>query len=174
MSASMQKAKAGFPLHCESKVLLAATVEEAFAYLDDFKALSAHMEKRSATMMGSRMRITTDALGGRAVDSRVRMEGRVLGLRVALAEVVTEREPPSKKVWQTVDTKLLVIGDYRLGFEISPNGGSSAVRVFIDYDLPDGWSGRWLGRLLGGLYARWCTQKMVQDAASHFRALRGA
>jgi hypothetical protein len=174
MSEIVTRAEASFPLHGESSAQLDATVEQAFAYLDDFRALSAHMEKRSATMMGSRMSITTDALGGRAVGSKVRMEGRMLGMRLSLEEVVTERLAPSKKVWQTVDTKLLVIGDYRLGFEISPQSGGSSVRVLIDYDLPAGWPARWLGRLLGAYYAQWCTQKMAQDAARHFRDLRGA
>ena len=174
MSAIATRAGADFPLHGESCALLDATLEQAFAYLDDFKALSAHMEERSATMLGSRMSINTDALGGRAVGSIVRMEGRVLGMRLSLDEVVIERQPRRRKAWQTVDSRLLVIGDYRLGFEVSPRNGGSAVRVFIDYDLPSGWPGRWLGRLLGGRYARWCTGKMAQDAERHFRGLRGA
>lgn len=165
---------AKFPLHGESSALLDATVERAFAYLDDFKALSGHMEKRSMAMMGSRMRIDTDALGGRAVGSKVRMAGRVLGLRLSLDEVVMERRPPLAKAWQTVNAKLLVIGDYRLGFDIAPRGAGCAVRVFIDYDLPSGWPGRWLGWLLGRSYAQWCTRKMAQDAARHFGGLHGA
>jgi len=174
MSAIATRTDAKLPLHGESHALLDATVEQAFAYLDDFKALSAHMEKRSATMMGSRMRIATDASGGRAIGSKVRMEGRVLGMRLSLEEVVTERVPPFRKAWETVDARLLVIGDYRLGFEVTPQGGSSALRVFIDYDLPAGWPGRWLGRLFGGRYALSCTRKMAGDAARHFRGLRTA
>ena len=99
-----------FPLHYENAVTLNASPETAFAYLDDFRKLSAHMEKSSAMTMGSKMRITTDALDGRAVDSRVRMDGKMLGMTLSLEEVVTERQPPFKKTWQTVDAKLLVIG----------------------------------------------------------------
>lgn len=83
-------------------------------------------------------------LGGRALGSKVRMQGRVLGMTLCLDEVVTERQPPLRKAWQTVDAKLLVIGQYRLGFEISPNGNRSALRVFIDYDLPAKRPARWL------------------------------
>jgi uncharacterized membrane protein len=157
-----------FPLHHESSVLLNAPAERAFAYLDDFRALSAHMAKPSAMMLGSKMSVVTDDLGGRAVGSKVRMQGRVLGMTLSLDEVVTERQPPLRKAWQTVDAKLLVIGQYRLGFDISSNGNRSAVRVFIDYDLPAKWPARWLGRLLGGIYARWCTGRMAHDAARHF------
>jgi len=157
-----------FPLHHESSVLLNAPAERAFAYLDDFKALSAHMEKPSAMMMGSRMNIATDDLGGRAVGSKVCMEGRMLGMTLSLAEVVTEREPPRRKAWQTADAKLLVIGEYRLGFDLSSRGNRSLLRVFIDYELPSKWPARWLGRLFGASYARWCTGRMAGDAARHF------
>ena len=73
------------PLHYESAVTLNAPPETAFAFLDDFKKLSAHMQKSSAMMMGSKMTITTDALDGRAVGSRVRMDGRMLGMTLSLA-----------------------------------------------------------------------------------------
>jgi hypothetical protein len=97
-----------FPLHQENTVALNVAPEAAFDYLDDFKKLSAHMEKPSAAMMGSKMTITTDALGGRSVGSKVRMEGRMLGMTLSLEEVVTERKPPFSKAWQTVDTNLFL------------------------------------------------------------------
>ena len=112
--------------------MLEAPIEVAFAYLDDFRKLSAHMEQSSGMMMGSRMTIEMDEKGGRAVGSKVRMRGKMLGMTLALEEVVTQREPPRLKAWQTVDANLLVIGQYRLGFELVPEGGRTAVRVFID------------------------------------------
>jgi hypothetical protein len=155
-----------FALHYERSALLDASVEQSFAYLDDFKALSAHMEKRSAMMAGSTMRIAMDELGGRAVGSRILMEGRVLGLALRLEEVVTERNPPLRKAWQTIEANLLVVGPYRLGFELSGRAQRSGLRVFIDYELPPAGPGRWLGRFLAGRYARWCVDRMVQDAVS--------
>ena len=157
-----------FPLHYESTALLNAPAEVAFVFLDDFRKLSAHMEKPSAMMMGSRMTISSDAQAGRAVGSKVRMDGELMGLKLSLEEVVTERRPPLRKAWQTIDAKLLVIGQYRLGFDISPNGNRSALRVFIDYGLPRSWPARWLGRLFGKRYARWCTERMANDASRHF------
>jgi hypothetical protein len=159
-----------FPFHYETSVPLDASPEAAFAYLDDFRQLSAHMEKPSAMMMGSKMSISTDALEGRAPGSRVHMGGKILAMNLSLDEVVTERQPPLRKAWRTVDAKLLVIGPYQLGFGLSPSGDRSMLRVFIDYALPDGTLGRWLGRLFGAAYARWCTEKMATDAAAHFAA----
>lgn len=153
-----------FPLHDESRARLATTVAEAFAYLDDFRALSAHMEKRSAMMLGSSMRITTDELGGRAVGSKVRMHGRMLGIPLSLEEVVIEREPPRLKAWETREVRLLVMGQYRLGFQLTAAGSGSVLRVYIDYEAPE-WP---LGRALAGMYARWCTRRMAGDAVRHF------
>ena len=154
------------PLHEEASVLLDAPVERAFAYLDDFHKLSAHMEQRSGMMAGSRMTIETDEQGGRALGSRVRLHGRIAGLDLALTEVVTEREPPFRKAWQTVDARLLVIGPYRIGFHLAREAGRARARIFIDYALPR--RGRWLGRLFARRYARWCVESMAADAGLHF------
>lgn len=158
----------------ESSVLLPVTAEAAFAWLDDFRRLSAHMERRSGMMMGSRMRIEIDEGGGRRVGSRVRMSGTMLGMHLALEEMVTLREPPLRKKWRTLDTDLLVIGSYELGFALEPGGPSTRLRVRIDYDLPQRGLARWLGRLLGRRYARWCTERMARDAARHFALLDSA
>jgi hypothetical protein len=83
--------------HYESSVTLAASPETAFVRLDDFRKLSAHMEKPSAMTLGSKMSIS-------------------------------------------------------------------------DYDLPQQGIGRWLGKLFGNAYARWCTKRMASDAAAAFRA----
>jgi hypothetical protein len=158
--------------HYESRAVLNAPVEVAFDYLDDFKKLSAHMEKSSGMMLGSKMTIETDGGQGRAVGSRVRMHGAMMGMKLALEEVVTERKPPIRKAWETLDSRLLVIGNYRLGFELDPKGASSSVCVFIDYDLPASRPARWLGALFGRLYARWCTGRMASDAVRHFSRSR--
>jgi hypothetical protein len=39
----------------------------------------------------------------------------------------------------------------------------------LRYALAEGLFSRWLGRLFGHYYARWCTQRMAEDAARHFQ-----
>ena len=115
------------------------------------------------------MEVEFDAGRGRKLGSRIRMSGRVFGIELTLEEVVTERVPPRRKVWETQGVpRLLVIGHYRMGFEIAPHGENSMLQVFIEYALPEGVPGRWLGRLLGRYYAKWCTQRMLDDAMKHF------
>lgn len=159
---------ANFAFHHVTETTLPASVQAAFDYLDDFRKLSAHMERPSAMMLGSQMQISTDEGGGRVVGSRVRMSGKVMGIPLSLEEVVTDREPPTRKAWETVDARLFVIGQYRLGFELEPRAGACELRVFIDYDWPPGTLARRAAALFAKSYARWCTERMAGDATKHF------
>jgi hypothetical protein len=97
-------------------------------------------------MGGGRMDVQVDGGRGQVVGSHIRLSGKVFGIHLFLDEVVTEREPPHRKAWQTVGTlRLLVIGHYRIGLEINPQNGGSNLRVSIDYELPTPLSTRWLG-----------------------------
>ena len=155
--------------HEESAGLVSAPVERVFAHVDDHARLSSHMSQSSWTMGGGRMDVVLDAGRGRRVGSVIRLDGAVLGVRLFVEEVVAEREPPYRKVWETVGVpRLLVIGSYRMGFELTPDAGGSRLRVFIDFALPEQRLARWLGRLFGRYYARWCTRRMVVDAVRQF------
>ena len=160
------------PNHFESTVEVTASADAVFSHLDDHSRLSAHMSNSSWMMAGSHMAIELDASKGRAVGAIIRLRGRVLGIPLSVEEVVTERNPPVRKVWETTETpNLLVIGRYRMGYEITSKGQASLLRVFIEYALPVGSFSRWLGRLFGHFYARWCTQRLADDAARHFLRL---
>jgi hypothetical protein len=155
--------------HYETSAMVKAPAERVFAHVDDHARLSSHMSKSSWMMGGGRMEIEFDADRGKKAGSRIRMAGRVFGIALSVEEVVTERDPPRRKVWETTGSpKLLVISRYRMGFELSPQGGDSLLRVFIEYALPAEAPARWLGRSFGSYYARWCTQRMVGDAVKYF------
>ena len=158
--------------HYESSAFVTAAVEKVFDWLDDHTHLSSHMSESSWMMGGGRMTIELDEQQGKSVGSRIRLRGRILGMKLSVDEVVTERNPPHSKAWQTTGSpELLVIDRYRMGFEIAARDESSVLRVYIDYILPERGPARWLGYLLGDLYARWCTQKVVADAVKHFASL---
>ncbi|MGE0114940.1 MAG: SRPBCC family protein [Steroidobacteraceae bacterium] len=157
------------PLHHESRATVPASAANVFSYLDDHKRLSKHMTKSSWMMAGSSMSIQVDAAQGREVGSKISLSGRVLGIPLSVDEVVIERRPPLRKVWQTEGVPhLLVMGPYRMGFDIEPQGESSVLCVFIEYVMPSNSFGRWFS-FLGKFYARWCTQQMTDDAAANFK-----
>lgn len=158
-----------YPLQHRSEVTVAADAQRLFAHLDDQRRLASHMEKPSLMTAGASMHFETDVQRGQAVGSVIRMSGRVLGLHLAVEEIVTEYGPPLRKTWETIGTpRLLVIDAYRMGFAISAQASGSRLLVFIDYRLPAHGLARVLGRLLGRSYAAWCTRKMAGDAAAAF------
>jgi len=157
--------------HFESSGFVPATPGELFSYVDDHERLSSHMTRSSWMMGGGRMDVHFDAGRGRRLGSRIRMSGRAFGLQLSLEEVVGEYDSPRHKSWETVgEPRLLIVGPYRMGFDVAPQTGGSNLRVFIDYELPHGTRARWLTKKLASWYAAWCTQRMVEDAVAHFAA----
>jgi hypothetical protein len=116
------------------------------------------------------METLLDDQRGHAVGSHIVLRGRVFGIILSLDEVVTARDPPHAKAWETVGhPRLMVIGPYRMGFELrAANVQASHLRVYIDYDIPDRGVARLLCRLFGRSYAQWCVGKMVRDAQEAF------
>lgn len=154
-----------------STVEIPAPAQQVFAFLDDPRALGSHMDKRSIMMLGSVMTYELDDAEGRQVGSVIKMSGSILGIGLRLEEVVTERSPPLLKTWETLGaTRLLVIGQYRMGFRIEPFPRGSRVTVKIEYNFPDGFVGKLLGRMLGDLYATWCVRQMTDGAPRRMAA----
>ena len=156
-------------LHEEACIQITGAADQLFALLDDPTRLTEHMSKRSWRMGWGRLETTLDDGRGRSVGSHIRVHGRVLAILLHLDEVITQRDPPRLKEWETVgEPRLLVIGSYRMRFEVAPKHGYSELRVSIDYDLPRTGAGTLLGRIFGRTYAKWCTRRMVQDAQRMF------
>ncbi len=152
------------PRRFERSTVIAVDPARLFAVLDDPARLGAHMGKPSAAMLGGSMTYALDAAGGQAVGSVIRMTGTVLGLRLSVSEIITERTPPLRKAWETIgEPRLLILSWYRMGFEVAPEGAGSRLTVSIDYLLPEG-AMALVGRLIGPSYARWCVSRIVDDA----------
>lgn len=155
--------------HYEESVIIPFSAEKVFNFVNDHSNLSSHMGKSSWMMGGGKMETSTDEGKGQKVGSHIKMDGRVFGINLFLDEVVTEYTPPFKKVWQTVGKpKLLVVGNYTMGIEIASQQEKAKLKVFIDYDLPNGGS-KVLGYLFGQMYAKWCVRQMLDAAKNNFK-----
>jgi hypothetical protein len=158
-----------YPFHEEARGVVEAPADAVFAFLDDQANLSSHMSKPSGMMLGTTMQIVMEPDHTKRVGSRFGFSGSVLGVPLQVDEVVTSRNPPSGKAWETtVEPTLWVIGRYGMGFELAPQGSRSELRVYIDYARPAGALSSVLGLFFGPAYARWCTRVMVNDAIKHF------
>lgn len=151
--------------------IIAAPHDAVFDFLDDHSNLSSHMSKSSWMTLGTTMDIYMDRHRTRTVGSKFGFSGRILGIPLSVDEIVTARQPPAGKSWETAsEPNLWVIGRYRMGFELTPRPGGTVLRVFIEYARPAAGLPRLLGLLFGRMYARWCTRQMVDDAIEHFTA----
>ncbi|MEO6097409.1 MAG: SRPBCC family protein [Fibrobacteria bacterium] len=158
-----------FERHEEHGSLIDGPMERLFEYLDDQTHLTDHMSKPSWKMGWGRMVTELDDRKGRSVGSYIHIHGRVFGMRLFVDEIVTEREPPLRKVWETAgEPRLLVIGPYRMGFNLEPENSAVRLRVTLHYDLPAKGMSRLLGLVFGKAYAKWCTRQMAEDAQRHF------
>lgn len=157
-----------FPYRYAYSVTINGPAEKIFSLLDDQKNLSSHMEESSWMMAGSSMSIELDSEQGREVGSEIVLRGSMMGVPLYIREYVTERRPPTRKAWETSGPqKLVILDQYRMGFEIA-GSNPSTLTVFIDYSLPGSGLKRVLGKMLGKIYAKWCTEQMANDAAKHF------
>ena len=157
----------------EATVSVRAPPSRVFDYLDDQVRLAAHMEKPSTMMMGGKMSYDFDDAKGRAVGSVIKMSGGILGVKLFVEEIITDRDPPRRKVWETRGRpRILIIDAYRMGFDIESVGDSSSLRVFIEYNHPPALTWRILGTLFAPIYARWCVRRMAKDAQRHFSGER--
>lgn len=147
--------------HYENQVLISETADKVFDFVDDHMRFSSHMSKSSIMMGGGKMQVMLDDKHGQEIGSHIILSGNIFGVNLYLDEVVTERERPYLKVWKTVGIpKLLVIGNYQIKIEIKPQDNKSLLRVSIDYEMPD--KNVWLGKLFGGIYAKWCVGQMIE------------
>ena len=153
--------------HYEDSVIISTSPEKLFAYVDDHTRFSSHMRESSWMMGGGKMEVLVDEGHGQKVGSHIHLSGKAFGIKLFLDEVVTRHDPPFIKTWETVGSpKLLVVGYYQMSIKITPKDASSLLRVSIDYDLPA--TNFWLGKLFGGMYAKWCVQQMINGARNYF------
>ena len=159
--------------HEQVTVHVAASAERLFEYLDDPTRLGGHMTKPSGMMLGGSMSYEFDERGGREVGSVIRMTGAILGLRLGVEEIVTERIPPRRKVWETRGPqRMIVIDSYRMEFNIENDFGGARATVFIDYVPAQSGLVRLMSLPLARAYARWCVQRMADDVQEHFGTAR--
>lgn len=158
-----------FSKHLEKSSLVAKDITSVFDFIDDHIKFSSHMNKSSWMMGGAKMTTEVDKDKGQKIGSHIKMGGKIMGFNLFLDEIVTERSRPTRKAWKTVgNPNLLVIGNYQMGVELVPENNKTKLKVFIDYDLPDGAS-KVLGVMFGNIYAKWCVDQMLNGVVDHFK-----
>lgn len=110
------------PLHFEASAMLAGSAQDIFAVADEPTLLTRHMSRPTLMMGGGSMQCEVDVLAGKAVGSVIRLTGKAFGITIAAEEIIEDRTVPYSKVWATIGRpQLVVVRDYRMGFEVADN-----------------------------------------------------
>jgi len=152
--------------HYEDSVLIPAPVQDVFDYVDNHANYYSHVIK-FARILGGGMDLQMDERQGQAVGSHIRLAGSVFGKSLSLEEVVTRREPPHSKTWETVGIpKFLIVGQYQYNVQIDPQDNGSMLRVSFDSNPPE--ESGWLRRLFSRIYSRLCAWEMAKVTREYF------
>lgn len=154
--------------HYEESIFIPAPVQAVFDYADNHANYYSHVIK-FARIAGGRMDLQMDERNGQSVGSHIRLSGKVLGKSLSLEEVVTRREPPHTKTWETVGIpNFLIVGQYQYNVQIEPQANGSRLSVSFDFSPPQasGWLRLWFSRV----YSRLCAREMVKVARDYFYA----
>jgi hypothetical protein len=84
---------------------------------------------------------------------------------IDFSETVVKYVKNKERIWRTIgEPKIIIIGDYEMGFRLTPSHDGTRLKIYISYDLPKPLFGKILGWLLSGWYSKWCLNNMATDA----------
>ena len=153
-------------------VVVPAPPPRVFAWVDNPANTGLHMSRPSMAMLGGSLRVEQLSPNAAGLGATYRSSGRVLGLRIDFTTTVTTWVPEREKVTQTRgEPRLIVIRDFQMTASVMRADGGTRLVLALAYNLPAGFLGRLLGRMLAGPYVRWCLRRMADDVRA---ALGGA
>lgn len=152
--------------HYKESVFIPASAGDVFNYIDDHSNYYSHVIK-FAKLLGGRMQLHFDESHGKSVGSHIRLSGKVFGKSLSLEEVVTKREPPHIKTWETVGAPdFLVVGKYQYNVGIEPQDKGCVLSVSFNFSPPE--KSGLVRRSLSNFYARICAREMVTVTHGYF------
>jgi len=141
----------------QETAVLPALPARVFEWIDTPANTGLHMSRPSMAMLGGSLQVERLSPNAAGVGATYRSWGRVLGLRIDFTTRVTVWLPEREKSVETIgEPRLIVIGDFQMRSSITRLDSSTRLVLALAYNLPAGWFGRLLGRVLARPYVRWC------------------
>jgi hypothetical protein len=148
----------------EKDILIHASADEVFRFMDDTSKTGMHMSQNSSMMMGSKLTLEWLSPNKSGVGTTTRWYGKMMGMAIDFTQSVTHWVPDHEKTWATFSgAKIIVYSWYRMGFKLKETYEGTYVRLFISYERPKSFFFRILSFLFAGIYARWCLRNMLRD-----------
>lgn len=156
--------------HYQESLFIPASVEDVFDYADEHANYYSHVIK-FARLLGGRMNLEMDEGRGKSVGSRIRVSGKILGKSLSLEEVITSRQAPFGKAWESVgNPAFLIVGQYRYEIQIKRQASGSMLSVVFDSNPPEasGWLRQWFSQV----YSKACAREMAKSTRNYFKKHR--
>ncbi len=151
----------------QKTILIRASPEKVFEFMDDVRNMGMHMSRDSRAMMGSHLDLEMLSENTSGPGASYRWKGKVMGMTIDFTMVVTKWIKDIERVWETIgEPKVIVIGKYSMFLKLAPADGSTMTTLGISYEKPKDFFGKVLEFFLGKWYCNWCLNNMLHDAQS--------
>lgn len=149
-------------------ILIHASPEEVFAYMDNLSNTGMHMMKSSVMMMGSKLVLEQLSSNSTGISAKYHWYGKIMGMTMDFSVIVMKWQPPSLKEWETVgEAKIIIMSWYRMRFEITPSEKAAITKLSISYLPPKEWYYKILSFLFANWYCNWCLNNMLNDSKTN-------
>ncbi len=149
----------------QKTIIINATPQSVFEFMDDVRNSGMHMSKDSKAMMGTHLELQLLSKNFSGPETSYRYIGKVMGMTIDFTVVVTRWIQNMEKIWETIGhPKVIVIGWFRMFLKLTPKNGNTSVELGISYEKPKSFFGKILCFFFGSWYAKWCLKNMLNDA----------
>lgn len=146
-------------------IIIHATPEKVFAYMDEIGNTGMHMTKSSMPMMGGKLELIQLSENSTGPHAKFKWKGKILWMKLDFTVEVTDWKKDKVKVWETIgEAKIIILSWYKMRLLITPVKEGSLADLAISYKTPQHVFGKILAFFLADCYANWCLKSMLNDS----------
>ncbi|MEO7922207.1 MAG: hypothetical protein ABIR30_00865 [Chitinophagaceae bacterium] len=146
-------------------IIIHASPENVFAYMDNISNTGMHMTKSSMPMMGSKLILQQLSENATGLNAKFRWCGKMMGFTMDFTVVVKKWTKDEEKIWETIGkAKMIILSWYQMRLILYPQGDSTKAKLSISYTKPKKNFFQFIAFFLAPLYANWCLNNMLKDS----------
>ena len=147
------------------QIMIRASPDRVFSYMDNIGNTGMHMMKSSLPMMGSKLELQQLSPNSTGANAKFRWFGKMIGFTMDFTVVVTKWIEGKEKEWETVGSaRMIILAWYRMHLFLTPISESTNVELSIEYEKPKNMFFGFIAFFLAPIYAKWCLGNMLSDS----------
>lgn len=116
-------------------ILVSASPERVFAFLDDPRKVGAHMQGGG---MGVRLQFETLSENFTGVGATHRWHGKAVGMKIDYTTVVEKWTMNKERASHTIGTpKMVIMSGFKMRWNLVPANGGTRIDIDFEYTLPE-------------------------------------